>query len=467
MGIIFLVIFLILILSTLSAQSSAKDFSAEVLGSKNISGLDAIQFLIKSGNVSAYNVSITLEGGKNVEIISNKTFFEFINASSVFDVAFPFFVSNKTEGEENLTLQIEYYIYQNSTGPVLERQTFNFTFNAIPPSTPRIKVIGEEVYPGKNFRIFLTNEGGLARNVTITGNFYPKLAIIPVLPSKMTVPLTFYYPNSEEILILNLSYEYFDGGWKKGEESQRILLRFEDKAKGVLSLPAEVEVKKGRGNLTLYIFNPYLYPIDLTLESEIFRQKIPVGWLNPGESKVLTLEFETDERFGLEGNVESVERKVEITGLLTILSPVPRKESFSRELLLKTIIEPKFEVWAKNNLLPNEEQILEVSIKNIGRDARNVRVILEPAFGIAVKTREALIDKIRSGEEKTLKFEVSVGDLPPQSYAIQALIAFGESEKSAIFAVNVLPGKPSFDDFSHLAILIAILILAILAKKIR
>ena len=245
------------------------------------------------------------------------------------------------------------------------------------------------------------------------------------------------------------------------------MLRFEDKAKGVLSLPAEVEVKKGRGNLTLYVFNPYPYPVDLTLESEIFRQKIPVGWLNPGESKVLTLEFETDGRFGLEGNVESVERKVEITGLLTILSPVPRKESFSRELLLKTIIEPKFEVWAKNNLLPNEEQILEVSIKNIGRDARNVRVILEPAFGIAVKTREALIDEIRSGEEKTLKFEVSVGDLPPQSYAIQALIAFGESEKSAIFAVNVLSGKSSFDDFSHLAILIAILILAILAKKIR
>jgi len=462
-------ILILLILPVIPSPSVAGNFTVEVLGSENISGLDAIQFLIRNANYSAYNVSISLESEgveEKVKLFLNETFFEFVNASSTFEVSFPLLVNEVNETERtNLTLRIDYFVYTNSIARK-KQETFNFTFFLLPPSVPKIKasvdgIQGKSVY-GKHFRIYLTNEGALARNVTISGNFQPEFALIPSIPPGVTVPLTLYGLEDTVYLVINLSYEYFNGTWVKKTETQRIPLRFDDETKNVLNLPGEIVVRKGKGSIAAYAFNPYVYPIDVLIESELFGE-VPLGRLKPGESKALSLNFEIKKKFD--------RKRVKINGTVTILSPMPRRESFSKELFLITETEPEFEIRAKNDLLSNEEQILELSIKNTGKSTGNVRIILKPSFGIALKTKEAFIDELKSGEESDLKFRVSVGDLPPQSYALIASISCdGCDERTVVFGVDVLPNPPANElksELSYFVIAAAILLLAFLARKIR
>jgi len=535
---VFLILILILITSSASAYSEEPmepNLVAEVIGGRSISGMDTVQFVISNlgldlgaerhhcGYADAYNVTIWLEGNKSIKVITNKTFFERIPQSSVFEISFLVLAKPNVSGRENLILHMEYYklnflnsnqnlgqnLTQNSTHSnqslaqnlnqtLNQNLTFNFTFEKVekqasfmfkivPLSSPKIKAIikKERFYASEinNLRIYLINEGGLARNVTAklasqNLSVFPDFAIISALPSAATVPVTFQIKKETRnaVVSLNLSYEYFNGTeWIVGKEQQNLLLKFENRKDEILSIPDKLEVERGeKGDVSFYVFNPYEYPITLSLELKsdsgiTFKQKRIFLRLIPGETKLLPLDFEVDDKAKFE------RIGVKIDGSITILSPYPKDERFSRILWVEIKPEPEFEVRAVNPIFSGKEnQILEISIKNTGETAENIRIILKPAIGIPLKLHDTFIEKLGKGEEKIVKFRVDVGDLPPQNYAMEALMFYKdlqgeELKKDIVFSVNVLAGSSEFgienEHAEILGILVVILILAFVARR--
>ncbi len=522
------------------------DLVAEVLGDRNISGLDTIQFVISNvaSNVAgytgdAYNVTIWLEGAgenlenhSNVEVISGKAFFERIPASSIFELSFPVLVKSNISMKfnltvpVNLTLHITYYkmrFYptltqnstQNSTGlynltrnsaqnltqnsvqnPVktpnrnltsnltferVEKQ-MRFTFNIVPPSLPKIEVIAskETFYAGEpsNLQIYLVNDGSLARNVTArlisqSLRILPKFSVIPAIPSAYPTSIVFQIEKETPgnvVVGLNLSYEYFNGTkWVERKERQNLLLRFENRSRDVLDFPDRLEMRKDeKKKLSIQVFNPYEYPIVLKLELRpdqgiVLERKRFYVELMPGETRSVSL--------GVTAR-DAGERKIEVNSYLTVLAPYQKEESFGGSLRISITPEPELEVRAVNSLTSEkEDQVLKLLVKNTGEMARDIRITLKPSVGIPVRIHDTFVEELRKGEERTVKFRVDVGRLPPQNYSMEAVILYRDPqgnvvEKNTIFSVSVLPASEFRIEHAEIVgILVVILLLALIAKR--